>query len=68
MLKKFLTNYFCNNYNLQIYFVASGWAYREIPPIQKKYVYAAEAIGAIMWWWVLWHFWHDFGHIVVSTK
>lgn len=39
-------------------------SYREIPPVEKKWVYAAEAVGGILWWWVLWHFWHDFGHIV----
>ncbi|XP_011695933.1 PREDICTED: NADH dehydrogenase [ubiquinone] 1 beta subcomplex subunit 2, mitochondrial-like isoform X2 [Wasmannia auropunctata] len=38
--------------------------YRDIPPEDKKWVYTAEFFGGIMWWWVLWHFWHDFGHIV----
>ncbi|KAL6267723.1 hypothetical protein P5V15_000794 [Pogonomyrmex californicus] len=38
--------------------------YRDIPPEDKTWVYAAEAIGGFMWWWILWHFWHDFGHIV----
>jgi len=33
---------------------------------EKKWVYAAEVFGGMMWWWILWHFWHDFGHIVVS--
>ncbi|EFN67227.1 NADH dehydrogenase [ubiquinone] 1 beta subcomplex subunit 2, mitochondrial [Camponotus floridanus] len=42
----------------------NGWSYREIPPVEKKWVYAAEAIGGVLWWWVLWHLWHDFGHIV----
>ncbi|XP_032664223.1 NADH dehydrogenase [ubiquinone] 1 beta subcomplex subunit 2, mitochondrial-like [Odontomachus brunneus] len=40
------------------------WAYRSICPMQKNYLYAAEAFGGFMWWWILWHFWHDFDHIV----
>ncbi|KYN13894.1 NADH dehydrogenase [ubiquinone] 1 beta subcomplex subunit 2, mitochondrial [Trachymyrmex cornetzi] len=31
---------------------------------EKKWVYAAELFGGFMWWWILWHFWHDFGHII----
>lgn len=19
---------------------------------------------SVMWWWILWHFWHDFDHII----
>lgn len=57
---------------LQVYLIARSFLfvfirmYRDIPPAQKPYIYAAEFFGGIMWWWVLWHFWHDFGHIVVS--
>ncbi|KAM0731962.1 NADH dehydrogenase [ubiquinone] 1 beta subcomplex subunit 2, mitochondrial [Formica fusca] len=36
----------------------------QIPPVEKIWLYGAEIMGGVMWWWVLWHFWHDFGHIV----
>ncbi|XP_020279989.1 NADH dehydrogenase [ubiquinone] 1 beta subcomplex subunit 2, mitochondrial-like [Pseudomyrmex gracilis] len=40
-------------------------SYRDqFPPIDKKEIIAAEIFGGFMWWWILWHFWHDFGHIV----
>ncbi|XP_071630903.1 NADH dehydrogenase (ubiquinone) 1 beta subcomplex, 2, 8kDa [Temnothorax longispinosus] len=38
--------------------------YRDFPQEDKTWVFVAEIFGGIMWWWVLWHFWHDFGHIV----
>ncbi|KYN43033.1 NADH dehydrogenase [ubiquinone] 1 beta subcomplex subunit 2, mitochondrial [Trachymyrmex septentrionalis] len=43
----------------------SGHVYRNIGMAEeKKWVYIAEFFGGVMWWWILWHFWHDFGHIV----
>ncbi|XP_018400313.1 PREDICTED: uncharacterized protein LOC108777833 [Cyphomyrmex costatus] len=43
----------------------TGHVYRNIGMAEeKKWVYTAEAFGGLMWWWILWHFWHDFGHIV----
>lgn len=68
--------FFCNiiiyyNILLKYYFVISDYhgTYRnQIPPVEKIWIYGAEIMGGLMWWWVLWHFWHDFGHIVVSIK
>ncbi|EZA52206.1 hypothetical protein DMN91_010036 [Ooceraea biroi] len=39
-------------------------SYRKLPPEDKKWAWAAEFLGGVMWWWVLWHFWHDWGHLV----
>ncbi|KAL0121832.1 hypothetical protein PUN28_006947 [Cardiocondyla obscurior] len=39
-------------------------SYRDFPPVEKGWVYAAEFFGGLMWWWVLWHLWHDYGHII----
>ncbi|XP_011870688.1 PREDICTED: NADH dehydrogenase [ubiquinone] 1 beta subcomplex subunit 2, mitochondrial-like [Vollenhovia emeryi] len=41
-----------------------GGNYRDLPPENKQWTLAAEVFGGFMWWWILWHFWHDWGHIV----
>ncbi|XP_043270191.1 NADH dehydrogenase [ubiquinone] 1 beta subcomplex subunit 2, mitochondrial-like [Venturia canescens] len=41
-----------------------GYFYREIPDPPKVDIIFAEIFGGIMWWWILWNCWHDFGHIV----
>ncbi|KAM7362213.1 NADH dehydrogenase [ubiquinone] 1 beta subcomplex subunit 2, mitochondrial-like [Cochliomyia hominivorax] len=33
------------------------------PPHSKSTKIGAELVGAVMWWWVLWHLWHEFEHI-----
>ncbi|XP_063975935.1 NADH dehydrogenase [ubiquinone] 1 beta subcomplex subunit 2, mitochondrial-like [Diachasmimorpha longicaudata] len=38
--------------------------YRDIWEPNKYDKYMAEFVGGVMWWWILWHMWHDFGHIV----
>ncbi|XP_011148923.1 NADH dehydrogenase [ubiquinone] 1 beta subcomplex subunit 2, mitochondrial-like [Harpegnathos saltator] len=40
------------------------WSYRVIPPVEKNWLHVAEAFGGLMWWWILWHLWHDYGHII----
>merc|ERR1712071_286192 len=44
------------------------WIYREsgLKYIPKKHMYACEAIGALMWWWMLIHIYHEPDHILVS--
>lgn len=43
-----------------------SWSYRTAaPPASKATLYTAEAISAGMWWWVLWHLWHEYEHITV---
>ncbi|XP_067010595.2 NADH dehydrogenase [ubiquinone] 1 beta subcomplex subunit 2, mitochondrial [Anabrus simplex] len=40
------------------------WSYRcAAPPPSKATLYTAEAVGGFMWWWVLWHLWHEHEHI-----
>ncbi|KAH0947804.1 hypothetical protein HN011_007807 [Eciton burchellii] len=38
--------------------------YRKLPPKNKNWIFGAELVGGFLWWWILWHLWHDFGHIV----
>ncbi|XP_061920745.1 NADH dehydrogenase [ubiquinone] 1 beta subcomplex subunit 2, mitochondrial [Entelurus aequoreus] len=33
--------------------------YRQHPQITKKQTFEAELIGGAMWFWILWHCWHD---------
>jgi len=46
------------------------WIYREsgMKYIPKKHLYACEAIGAFMWWWMLIHIYHEPDHILVSIS
>jgi len=48
--------------------VSSEMHYRKLPPENKNWIFGAELVGGFLWWWILWHLWHDFGHIVVSIK
>ncbi|XP_018419451.1 PREDICTED: NADH dehydrogenase [ubiquinone] 1 beta subcomplex subunit 2, mitochondrial [Nanorana parkeri] len=40
--------------------------YRQLTDVPKANVIRAELIGGLMWFWILWHFWHQpsevFGH------
>ncbi|TMW47256.1 hypothetical protein DOY81_007662, partial [Sarcophaga bullata] len=41
-------------------------SYRVAPPPHSKATrIGAELVGAAMWWWVLWHLWHEYEHITV---
>ncbi|KAG8237116.1 hypothetical protein J437_LFUL008168 [Ladona fulva] len=41
-----------------------SWAYRSaVPNYSKENWILAEFVGGFMWWWVLWHLWHDYEHI-----
>ncbi len=44
-----------------------SWAYRSSGShyLSKKHFMAAELIGAVMWYWVLIHLWHEPEHITV---
>ncbi|XP_046982331.1 NADH dehydrogenase [ubiquinone] 1 beta subcomplex subunit 2, mitochondrial-like [Schistocerca americana] len=40
------------------------YVYRSAPkPHAKITIFLAEAVGAYMWWWILWHLWHEPEHI-----
>ncbi|MGH0133150.1 UNVERIFIED_CONTAM: hypothetical protein FKN15_061300 [Acipenser sinensis] len=40
--------------------------YRQFPQLIKSQNFQAEFLSSVMWFWILWHFWHDsdavFGH------
>ncbi|KAM9328059.1 NADH dehydrogenase [ubiquinone] 1 beta subcomplex subunit 2, mitochondrial [Pholidichthys leucotaenia] len=40
--------------------------YRQYPQLTKKQKFEAEFVSSVMWFWILWHLWHDpaavFGH------
>ncbi|KAH8244611.1 hypothetical protein KR038_007086 [Drosophila bunnanda] len=39
-------------------------SYRNAPPPHSKATrIGAVTVGATMWWWVLWHLWHEPDHI-----
>ncbi|XP_018797115.1 PREDICTED: NADH dehydrogenase [ubiquinone] 1 beta subcomplex subunit 2, mitochondrial-like [Bactrocera latifrons] len=43
-------------------------SYREVPLKQSAITeVGAEIVGAAMWWWILWHLWHESEHITVIT-
>ncbi|XP_013774346.1 NADH dehydrogenase [ubiquinone] 1 beta subcomplex subunit 2, mitochondrial-like [Limulus polyphemus] len=41
-----------------------AWVYRS-PPVAapKSHLIASEIVGGFMWWWILWHLWHEYEHI-----
>ncbi|XP_017471274.1 PREDICTED: uncharacterized protein LOC108362696 isoform X2 [Rhagoletis zephyria] len=42
-------------------------SYRVVPAKQSKITtVGAEVVGAAMWWWILWHLWHEHEHITVT--
>nr|BAN20792.1 NADH dehydrogenase [Riptortus pedestris] len=43
---------------------SGGYSYRvaSYPPT-KFQIIGANALGGFMWWWVLWHLWHEPDHI-----
>uniref|UniRef100_A0A023FAG4 Putative nadh dehydrogenase n=2 Tax=Triatoma infestans TaxID=30076 RepID=A0A023FAG4_TRIIF len=35
-------------------------AYRSAPhPFTKFQIIGADIMGGLMWWWILWHIWHE---------
>ncbi|XP_053959808.1 NADH dehydrogenase [ubiquinone] 1 beta subcomplex subunit 2, mitochondrial-like [Anastrepha ludens] len=39
-------------------------SYRTVPSSHSKITtVGAEIVGAAMWWWILWHLWHEYEHI-----
>jgi hypothetical protein len=61
MNRNMLYNYFTGSSPSQSFFYRTG------PKDQPKIVkYGAEAVGGFMWWWILWHMWHEPGHVFVS--
>ncbi|XP_046393524.1 NADH dehydrogenase [ubiquinone] 1 beta subcomplex subunit 2, mitochondrial-like [Ischnura elegans] len=40
------------------------WAYRKSSTVTStKGIYLAEFVGGFMWWWILWHLWHEPEHL-----
>ncbi|XP_072123825.1 NADH dehydrogenase [ubiquinone] 1 beta subcomplex subunit 2, mitochondrial [Mobula birostris] len=33
--------------------------YRQYPELTKKQVFQSELLSGFMWFWILWHLWHD---------
>lgn len=42
------------------------WSYRVSAHHRPHVNIVADIVGGIMWWWILWHVYHDYGHIIVS--
>jgi len=45
-----------------------GPLYRQPPQITKKQMFQAELLSGAMWFWILWHTWHDPDAILVSRN
>lgn len=41
--------------------------YRKYPQITMKQKFESELISGAMWFWILWHCWHDFDAVLVSS-
>lgn len=43
-----------------------SWGYREpnYRPRMNETRFMANTAGALFWWWTLYHFYYEFGHIV----
>jgi len=40
------------------------WYYRTGPTKHsKKTTYGAQMVGGLMWWWIMWHLWHEPEHL-----
>jgi NADH dehydrogenase (ubiquinone) 1 beta subcomplex subunit 2 len=49
-----------------IFVLSSSYNYRAGPSYEAypaRVKYGAFAVGGFMWWWVLWHLWHEPEHI-----
>ncbi|KAH8284391.1 hypothetical protein KR054_000163 [Drosophila jambulina] len=52
------------NSSYKFAYIISRVSYRNAPPPHSKATrIGAVAVGATMWWWVLWHLWHEPDHI-----
>ncbi|CAK9815430.1 NADH dehydrogenase [ubiquinone] 1 beta subcomplex subunit 2, mitochondrial [Anthophora quadrimaculata] len=40
------------------------WCYRSIPPTDVPWLIITEICAGVMWWWVLWNFWHDSARVL----
>lgn len=40
--------------------------YRQFPQITKNQLFQAELLSGAMWFWILWHLWHDPDAVFVS--
>ncbi|XP_012276785.1 NADH dehydrogenase [ubiquinone] 1 beta subcomplex subunit 2, mitochondrial-like [Orussus abietinus] len=40
------------------------FTYRSIPKYSKDQIIWAEALGGMMYWWIFYNMWHEFGHVV----
>lgn len=41
--------------------------YREFPQLTRHQVMQGEFLSSLMWFWILWHFWHDSDAVLVSS-
>lgn len=40
--------------------------YRQYPQLTKNQQFQSELISGAMWFWILWHLWHDPDAVLVS--
>jgi hypothetical protein len=42
--------------------------YRQFPQLTRSQVVQGEFFSAVMWFWILWRFWHDSDAVLVSAR
>ncbi|XP_063237024.1 probable NADH dehydrogenase [ubiquinone] 1 beta subcomplex subunit 2, mitochondrial [Bacillus rossius redtenbacheri] len=53
------------NFNNQLKNNSHAWSYRTAaPPAPILNIRVANTLGTLMWWWVLWHLYHQYDHII----
>ncbi|KAG7207981.1 hypothetical protein KM043_009561 [Ampulex compressa] len=43
---------------------SNSFAYRTLKPASRGWNVTSEVLCGIYWWWILWHLWHDLGHLI----
>nr|XP_042707773.1 NADH dehydrogenase [ubiquinone] 1 beta subcomplex subunit 2, mitochondrial [Chrysemys picta bellii] len=38
--------------------------YRQMPKVTRRQVIHSELLSGFMWFWIMWHFWHDPGSVL----
>ncbi|KAK3517457.1 hypothetical protein QTP70_011645 [Hemibagrus guttatus] len=76
-MSNFLTGYFIAHYTVLSRFnciyddMRAGDShivaqYRQLPQLTKRQKFRSELLSGFMWFWILWHCWHDSDAVLIS--
>ncbi|XP_020656148.1 NADH dehydrogenase [ubiquinone] 1 beta subcomplex subunit 2, mitochondrial [Pogona vitticeps] len=40
------------------------FSYRQAPKITRYQIIVSESVSGFMWFWILWHCWHDYDEVL----